>query len=61
MDRTWWTSSMASSQRCLNPIGFYLWGYVKSTDCFAEASDMQDLQQRIESDCGMIRTKPGIL
>jgi len=52
---------MASLQHGLNPFGFYLWGYVKSTDCSAEASDMQDLQQRIESGCGMIRTKPGIL
>jgi hypothetical protein len=33
---------------------------VKSTVYSAEASNMQDLKQRIENGCGMIRTKHGI-
>jgi hypothetical protein len=48
MDRTRWTSSMACSQYYLNPFGSYLCGYVKSTVYSAEASNMQNLQQRIE-------------
>lgn len=52
---------MVDQQRGLLAAGFYLWGCVKSTVYCAEASDMQDLLQRIENVCAMIRTKPGIL
>jgi hypothetical protein len=60
MNRTRWTSNIACSQHDLNPFGFCLCGHVKSAVYCAAASDMQDLQQRIDNGCGMVRTKPGI-
>jgi hypothetical protein len=43
----------------LNPAHFYLCRHLKSAICATEASDIQDLQQRVHNGLQMIRTTPG--
>ncbi|KAJ4451228.1 hypothetical protein ANN_02688 [Periplaneta americana] len=44
----------------LNPIDFYLWGYLKSLVYSSPVPDMESLRNRIVADCEEIRNTPGI-
>jgi hypothetical protein len=44
----------------LNPLRFYIWEYLKPTVYAVEASEIQDLQQRMQNRLDTIRTTPEI-
>jgi hypothetical protein len=44
----------------LNPLGFWLWGHLKTLVYLAPINDLEVLQQRVQNACQEIRVKPGI-
>jgi hypothetical protein len=47
MDRQKWTNSLASQVSRFNPIGIFLWGYVKNIFYLVKINDLQHLKARI--------------
>jgi hypothetical protein len=45
----------------LNPLDFFLWGYLKSLVYSTAVNDAATLRERIVDACQTIRTTPGIL
>lgn len=44
----------------LNPLDFFVWGHLKSMVYSTPVQDIEDLRQRVENGCQIIRNTPGI-